>query len=182
MVKLPESERPDSRIMRERLYNKVSPLYRQMLIEDVQNDCACEIETYDAEGDADMWYLSAPDKVELNPNVSRMCLPMIPDISNESILLLLKKICENVQGTSTSDVVPYVGLVNSKATQEQEEQVRKRIYRSWKTEGIIRVDFVPEDTYFLFPEPEFFGALGMNIRGYGAFGIVKTVSRCRYDS
>ena len=182
MAKLPESERPDSRIMRERLQSKVSILYRQMFIEDVQNDCACEIETYDAEGDTDMWYLSAPDKVELNPNVSRMCLPMIPDISDQSILLLLKKVCENAHGLSGSDVIPYVGLVNAKATQEQQDLVRKRIYRSWKQEGIILTDFVPEDTYFLFPEPEFFGALGMNIRGYGAFGIVKTVSRCRYDS
>lgn len=182
MAKIPESERPDWRGMHTRLQSKVSIPYRQMFVEDVQNDCACEIETYDAEGDTDMWYLSAPDKAELNPHKSRMCLPMIEDISDQSILLLLEKVCESVSGLSTADVVPYVGLLNPKATTEQQDLVRKRIYRSWKQEGIILVDFVPEDTYFLFPEPEFFGALGMNIRGYGAFGVTKTVSRCRYDS
>lgn len=182
MAKLPESERPDSKLMRDQLYSKVSPQFRQIFVEDVQNDCACEIETYDAIDEASMWYLSATDKVELNPSIHRMCLPMIPDISDQSILLLLKKVCENVQSLSDADVVPYVALLNLKATTEQQESVRKRIYRSWKQEGIILVDFIPEDTYFLLPEPEFFGALTMNIRGYGAFGISKTVSRCHYDS
>lgn len=181
MAKLPESERPNWKQMNDLLHTKIGPQFRQMFVEDVQNDCACQFETYDANIEQGMWYLTASDKVELNLG-AMMPLPMIPDISEKSILLLLKTLCETVEGYTTSEVVPYVGLLNTKATQAQQEQVRKRIYRSWKQEGIILVDFVPEDSYFLFPEPEFFGVLTMNIRGYGAFGIPKTVSRCQYES
>lgn len=181
MAKIPECERPDWKLMLAQLHTKVSPQYRQIFVEDIQNDCACEIETYDADIEGTMLYLSAPDKVEHNRG-ERMPLPILPDISDASILLLLKEVCEKAQGYTTSDTVPYVGLLNVNASQEQQDQVRKRIYRSWKQEGIILVDFVPEGSYFLFPEPEFFGVITMNIRGYGSFGIPNNVSRCQYDS
>lgn len=177
MAKLPECERPNSSLMKKKLYSKISSPFRQIFIEDVHYDCGCEIETYDAEIGDHIWYLSAPDKVEFNYR-SRISLPVILDISDQSISLLLEKVCKEVHGITTGDVVPYVALLNNKATTEQQDLVRSRIYR--QSEGIVLTDFVPENTYFLFPEPEFFGAITMNIRGYGAFGITTNVSRFKF--
>jgi hypothetical protein len=181
MAKIPDCERPDWKLMQAQLYKKVSPQYRQIFVEDLQNDCACEVETYSVGIDNGALYLSAPDTVEVNLGCE-MPLPMVSDISDASVLLLLKKVCEKAEGYTTNDVIPYVSLLSNKATLAQQDRVRKQISRSWKTESIILVDFVSEDSYFLFPEPEFFGVLTMNIRGYGSFGIPNNVSRCYYDS
>lgn len=183
-MKLPEDQRPDWTEMRKRLYSKVSAPLRQIFIEDVQNDCACEIETYDIvdQDTTGCFYLAAPDRVEILHSCNKVNLPIIPDISDESIRLLLRTVCEKVSGVSNADTIPYVAMVHPNATPEQKALVDKQIYRSsdWKPDGIILADFVPEDGYYLFPEPEFFGALTMNIGGYGAFGMPRTVSKRYY--
>ena len=176
MAKLPIEERPPYEEIRGRLLSRVSAQYRQLFVEDVQNDCACDIETYDRDLEYDTWYLSAPDKVEKIMFGDKIPLPMLPDISDKSILLLLERACKDIGFNPTTDTVPGALLTNAKSTGDKIVHIMEKVLnrgismnRSGLVYGLAFADFVPVDEFILLPEPEFFGAITNNIGGYGAF-------------
>jgi hypothetical protein len=176
MAKLPMEERPPFEEIQRRLFDRVSAQYRQLFVEDVQNDCACDVETYERDPEYDTWYLTAPDKVEKILFGDRISCPMLPDISDKSILLLLQKACENIGDTPTTDTIPRALLTNHQSTGDKIVHIMEKVLhrgismnRSGLCYGLAYADFLPIDEFVLFPEPEFFGAITNNIGGYGAF-------------
>ena len=168
MAKLPESERPPWKEIQKRLFDKVSHRYRQLFIEDIQNDCACDVETYDCDASVDTWYLSAPDKAEKVLFKERLPLPMMQDISDKSIELLLKKVYENISDTPNRDLVYTAVITNHKS--DKISQIKPLNY----IDRVALVDFVPVNEFIMLPDPEFFGAITVNIGGYGAFCFSST--------
>ncbi len=176
MAKLPIEERPPYEEIQRRLFDRVSYQYRQFFVNDVQNDCACDVETYDCDVDYDTWYLTAPDKVEKVKFQDRLPLPMLPEISDKSILLLLKKACENVGDYPRTDTIPSGLLTNPKSDGKKIVHIMEKVLnrgicanRSGIIYGLAYADFLPVDEFILIPEPEFFGVISNNIGGYGAF-------------
>jgi len=163
VAKLPENERPPWKEIQTRLFNKVSHRYRQLFIPDIQNDCACSIESYDCDLEIDTWYLAATDKVEKVSFNIRLDLPMIEDISDKSIELLLKKVYENVSDTPNHDLV-YTAVITNYHSDKMAE-VKQLNY----IDRVTLVDFIPVNEFIMAPDPEFFGALSVNIGGFGAF-------------
>ena len=167
MIKLPEHERPPYEEIQGRLFSRVSKQYRDLFVPDIQNDCACPIESYDCDNDSDTWYLSESNKVEKVLFKVRLDLPMISEISDESILMLLKKACENVGENPIDDVVPVKVLTNPKSDRDKLIKVLSQLYGD--ASSVVYLDFIPVDDFIMVPEPEFFGALSVNIGGFGAF-------------
>jgi hypothetical protein len=163
MAKLPESERPPWNDIQKRLFDKVSHRYRQLFIPDIQNDCACPTESYDCDAEMDTWYLTAPDKAEKVLFKTRLDLPMLEDISDSSIELLLKKACENISDTPNPDLV-YTAIITNHHS-DKISQIKPLNY----IDRVALVDFIPVNEFIMLPDPEFFGALTVNIGGFGAF-------------
>lgn len=163
MAKLPIEERPPWNDVRDRLHSRVSHKYRQIFIPDIQNDCACTIESYDCDTEIDTWYLSAIDKVEPVLFKTRLDLPMIPEISDKAIELLLKKAYEVAGDKPNPDLLYTAVITNHNSDKISEVQPKNYIDR------VVLVDFVPVNEFVMLPDPEFFGALSVNIGGYGAF-------------
>lgn len=179
MSKLPENERPPYEEIQRRLFERVSKQYRELFVPDIQNDCSCPIESYDCDTDSDTWYLSAPDKVEKVLFKSRLDLPMIPDISDKAILMLLKKACENVADHPCDDTVPCKVLASPQSNRDKLIKVLSRVYGN--ASNVIYLDFIPVDDFIMVPEPEFFGALSVNIGGFGAFCFSRNLFRMNND-
>lgn len=186
MNKLPESERPPFKDIERRLFDRVSYQYRQLFVLDIQNDCSCSIEVYDRDFMWDTWILSEPDKVEKITFGGRLALPMLSEISDKSVLSLLKTACDNISEEHDPDVLPGAILTNVKSTGDKivrlmEKTIRRDIVanRSGVIHGLAYVDFVPIDEFVLVPEPEFFGALSVNIGGFGAFCISNNLIRIK---
>lgn len=176
MAKLPVCERPPYEEIQKRLFDRISYPLRQLFVTDVQNDCACDIETYDCDTEYDTWYLTAPDKVEKIKFQDRLPLPILSDISDQSILLLLQKACENIGNFPTTDTIPSALLTNSKSTGSKIVHIMEKVLhrgitmnRSGIVYGLAFADFIPVDEFILIPDPEFFGVITNNIGGYGAF-------------
>ncbi len=176
MAKLPVEERPPFEEIRGRLSSRVSYQYRQLFVEDIQNDCACDIETYDCDVDYDAYYLTAADKVAKVKFHDRLPIPMLPEISDKSILLLLQKACENIGDLPRTDTIPSSLLTNSKSDGNKIIHIMEKVLnrgicanRSGVIYGLAYADFLPVDEFVLIPEPEFFGVITNNIGGYGAF-------------
>lgn len=183
MSKLPENERPPYEEIHKRLFDRVSYQYAQLFVPDIQNDCACPIETYDCDVNYDTWYLTASDKVEKVMFGERLPLPMIPEISNESILLLLKTACKDIKEDQRDyDVVPSALLTNSKSTGNKIVHIMEKVIgrgivanRSGVIHGLAFADFIPVDEFVILPDPEFFGALTVNVGGFGAFCFARNL-------
>lgn len=186
MSKLPMNERPPFGDIERRLFDRVSYQYRQLFVSDIQNDCSCSIEVYDREPAWDTWILSELDKVEKITFGERLALPMLSDISDKSVLSLLKTACDNIKGEHDPDVLPGALLTNTKSTSDKithlmEKTIGRGIVanRSGIIYGLAFVDFLPIDEFVLVPEPEFFGALSVNIGGFGAFCISNNLIRIK---
>lgn len=179
MSKLPLSERPPSKDIEKKLFDRVSKRYRDLFVLDIQNDCACSIETYDSDPECGFVYLSGEDKIKETIYADKIVLPMISNISDKSILLLLQKACENVGTNPPEDILPYTVLTNPKSDKTKLNKVFAKTYGS--NPIALHLDFIPVDDFIMVPEPEFFGAISVNIGGFGAFCFPKNLYKCMVD-
>jgi hypothetical protein len=176
MAKLPECERPPFKEIEKRLNDRVSQQYRQLLVQDIQNDCGCEFETFDRDIDLKAWYLDGSQSVKALQYGDRLPVPMLPDISDQDIIALFKAVCDDAIDHPLKDIVPAAVIANPKCDKNKLvhilDSVTKTglvINRSGVTHGLAFMDFIPEDTFYILPDPEYLGAITVNITGFGAF-------------
>lgn len=184
MTKIPEAERPPFEEIQNKLYDRVSHSLRQLFVCDIQNDCGCDVETYDCDLETNVWFLESNSSVKRLEIGNRMSCPILPEISNNSIELLLQKACEGVNNYCTTDTIPAAVLANPKCDTDKLVHILDKITRrglSINRSGIIYgaalLDFVPENHFYILPDPEFFGVIAVNLGGYGAFCYSKCIYR-----
>lgn len=173
-VKLPESERPDLNLIRKRLEDRVSRKIRNLFVEDVQNDCTCNTETYDSDLNINTFFTSS-EGIKEHSSDSRLPLPMKEEFSEKDILDLLERAIVKAVD-SRDDLIYCKMLYNPKsdgkqlwATFEKQCGYSPPMNRSGEIYDWVPLPFVPEDCVYFVPDPEFFGAISVNIDKFGAF-------------
>lgn len=181
-IKLPESERPSFESIHKRLDQMVSRKIQNIFVVDIQNDCTCSTEIYDADGFDNTVCYTSPEGLKENKWSSRLPLPMKNDLSEQEILNLLELACKYASD-SCYDLVYRRMLYNPKSDVKKLYEIFEKychpvnINRSGDIMGWIPAAFVPEDCVYLIPDPEFFGALSVNIDKFGVFCIGNNVIR-----
>lgn len=120
-----------------------------ILVLDAQNDCHCDTETYESDVTADMLVLTE-NGIECRSNRNRLPCPMIPGKpTEEDLRVLMETAMEHASKVKSSptDVYP--------------------IHKLGEQNGIE----------FYSPDPEFFGVLACNLRGWGAWCIPAQIIR-----
>lgn len=173
-VKLPESERPDFNLIRKRLEDRVSRKIRSLFVEDIQNDCTCSTESYDSDVNVDTFFTSS-EGIKAHHFGTKLNLPMKDEFSEKDILDLLERaLVEASDGHG--DLTYCKMLYNTKSDGKQLWQTFEKycgypphMNRSGDIYDWVALPFVPEDCVYFLPDPEFFGAISVNIDKFGAF-------------
>lgn len=168
-VKLPEAERPPMASISKRLDDRVSRKLQSLFVADIQNDCTCSIERYDSDMSGNVLYLSV-EGIKEKTIGNGLPLPMKEDISDQEIWSLLEAAIKHA-GNILGNFGIWAMLYNSKCDSEKLQKAMLEWSRYIHPERILSADFVPIDCVFFFPDPEFFGAISVNIDKFGAFCI-----------
>lgn len=182
-VKLCEADRPPFQSIMDRLNQRVSQKLVNLFVADIQNDCACSTETYDAGfSDCHMFYTS-PEGIKLHVIGERLPLPMKSDFSEKDIWDLLKAASAKASAADHGFNINQHMLYNTESDVKKLWEVFEKhchpvhVNRSGDITGWIAAPFVPKECVFFTPEPEFFGAISVNIDKFGAFCIAKNMVR-----
>jgi len=143
-MKLPETQRPPISQIRQQLNEKVPKYLQSIFIVDIQNDCDCNIETYDADPIQNYLLLDNENICTITKKTRIEC-PMTQNIDQELIINLLK--------------------TASKYAQHKSENTNKFILDQ------VNLNFLPTNRKWFLPSPEFFGVITVNINKFGAFCI-----------
>lgn len=184
-VKLCEAERPPIESIVARLRERVPLKLSNLFVEDIQNDCCCSTETYDAwfdGNDASMFYTS-PNGIKLHTFGDRLPLPMKPDFSEKDVWDLLETASKKASTVDDGHIVFCHMLHNPTSTIDKvgEAFVKHCGYININRSGDIMrwmpAPFVPKDCVFFTPEAEYFGAISANVDKFGAFCIARNMLR-----
>lgn len=182
-IKLPEAERPSLESISKRLDDRIPRRVQNLFVQDIQNDCVCATETYDSYPDSLIVYTS-PEGLK-RCNSSRLPLPMQPEISEKDIWDLLEAACTNCDGSGSADLL-YSKMIYNPASDIKRlfEVFEKHCYpvhmnRSGEIMGWLAATFTPVDCCYMIPEPEFFGAISVNINKFGVFCFANTILKVR---
>jgi hypothetical protein len=186
-IKVPESERPPFSLISKRLDDRVSRKIQNIFVQDIQNDCTCSIEVYDRDIDKVVVYLSSDGTKEMSFG-DRFPLPMLEDLSTDNIYDLLKRACELASHTRPQNMFFARMLYNPESNPEAVDRALNELGSSIVIRGrdgviltesmpTIGLSFVPKDSVFFLPDPEFFGAISVNIDKFGAFCFPQNMMR-----
>lgn len=181
-VKLCKADRPPMETIGARLNERVPLRLQNLFVVDIQNDCCCSTETYDAWFEAAMIYIS-PDGIKAHTFGDRLPLPMKPDFSEKDIWDLLEAGSKKASTVDDGHVVFCHMLHNPSSPIDKVGEAFVKhcgyinINRSGDKMGWMKATFVPKDCVFFLPEPEFFGVISVNIDKFGAFCLARNMLR-----
>jgi hypothetical protein len=178
-LKISEDQRPSSSSISKRLNDRISRKIQNLFVQDIQNDCCCDIERYDTNTDVKNYsiYLSETDiKSSLNGSKT-LCLPMLNNISEKNIFHLLEEAGNQSDGNVLSDNVS-INLFPRFVIYNPDSNIENVIYtyreytnlNSFQDDSVA-VKFVPKHQVWFTPDPEFFGCISVNIDKFGVFCI-----------
>lgn len=184
MDKLPEHLRPPVKELSDRVSKTIPSKLERFFVLDLQNDCACKIESYDMDNTHGLCHTDANGVPVVNAqNFGGHChLPMFQDLNLNHIedtirqgLYLTtnnKPCCDlNMNGDITIHnrmwLTPISVLIDKSLHQEG---LYKNAYAMELPEDL-------KDSVFVLPEPEFLGVIGANLFGMGFFFLSKHVMR-----
>lgn len=177
--KLLESERPSIDYLWNVLNSKISKKLQNLFVIDLQTDCACATETYDATESA---LCTSLNGIKEQIYGDRICLQMKKDICDQEIIDLLDAACKKASDKLV-DLIPKCMLYNPNSdVKKLWEMFEKHCYpvtvsRSGIKWGWNSFDFVPEDCVYFLPQPEFFGVITANVDKFGALCFPKSIMR-----
>lgn len=151
-MKIPESERPPMREVEMKHFGHLPFEAKRFLVPDIQNDCTCSVEIYEADPAGPALVLS-PDGVDVIDKAIRVALPIHNGrrISQEDLRLLYKVACRFASDSPAPDVSYFETLSSD------------------------------DDYDYMVPDPEYFGVLTCNLAGWGAFCFPKQIWRKRKE-
>lgn len=173
-VKIPENERPSFAIISKQLDACLSRDLQKIFVQDIQNDCSCDIERYDSEIDPKHYvaYISK-NGIEFSIGKQQVCLPMLPTICEKDVLQLLKAAGDRSDGYGPIDCDPRWMIYNPNSDFDHvlKTYVAHMPIASFEhfKKDSIRTDIVPIDQVWFTPDAEFFGCLSCNIDKFGIF-------------
>lgn len=185
-MKIAENHRPSLKEIETRLRKTILPVFFQIFVEDIQNDCDCETEEYEYYNQIECYnqiYTLCTSPNGILRQVDNICkLPMNNNLNNDDIWELLKKACQEASDEMLIDDVMYCKMIYNPKSDffkiiEIYKKTTKMKLRSENGEfpDLIAVDFVPIDNVYFFPEIEFFGVLTINLAGLGAMCVPKSI-------
>lgn len=140
--KLPEHLQPSKEEIYAKFFGHLNPELLKLFCLDVQTDCTCKVEVYDTS--CSLLVLHPGGRVELFSDAENTCQFRMPiheeRLMNDDLRALIEAACK--AGTTFADMMDYGGH-----------------------ETHLRSD--AKFDYFA-PDPQFFGTLTANIRGWGA--------------
>jgi hypothetical protein len=181
MAKLPLSERPSFDFVKSRLRERIPQQLSNLFVEDFQNDCGCDVETYDSELSATTVYLSLEGIKEFTDS-ERTVLPMMPDICSQNIWDLLEYACQKA-GNKFSGAWLSTMLYNSNSDIQKVINVYKKHFGpvefdyTGEIKNGLTAPFVPENCVYFLPEPDCFGVISVNASKFGAFCYTMNIMR-----
>ncbi len=182
-VKLCDEDRPPMESIVARLRERVPIKLSSLFIEDIQNDCTCATETYDSGWHEMHIFYTSPEGIKQHVVGDRLPLPMKPDFSEKDIWDLLEASSKLAATTNHNFNVLHKMLFNPESDVKklwrcfEEHCYPITTNRSGDIMGWITAPFVPKDCAFFLPEPEFFGAISVNVDKFGAFCQARNMVR-----
>lgn len=178
-TKIPENERPPIKEIEIFVNTRIDKKLQSLFVLDLQNDCSCDTENFDADESSGFAFVS---QTEINKLNSYWCtalqLPMLEDFTQEHLINLLKWAGDHSSETGYYDCTPMVVLYNENLSVSNEminifDEEYKKHRAKYEAPNIkpklVPVSFVLPDEIWILPEPEFFGAICANIGKIGAF-------------
>jgi|SRR6185436_4662808 len=180
-IKISEEHRPSILSISKKLDSKISKQLQSFFIIDLQNDCNCSIENYDAEIDCTIAYLSTSGVKYYNSSHC-LALPMLSEICDQDILNLLQEAGTTSSGVSNIDCLPTNMLFNIENDSDQVWSIYKKYTKQYVPSinrafinGVFGADFVPKNQIWFMPQPEFFGCISVNIDKFGVFCLPQQI-------
>jgi hypothetical protein len=177
-VKLLECDRPPIAEISKRLDDRISRKIQNFFVQDIQNDCSCNTETYDSGLEPNVFYISKEGIKEF-PLQDRIPLPMKDDITEKEILDLLESACTKARD-NCGDFSFRCMLYNPKSDIKKlietfQEWVGLITFNRGEPHGWIPASFVQEDCVYFLPDPEVLGVISVNIDKFGAMCFGKNI-------
>lgn len=180
MPKLPEDQRPPFAIIEAKLKERLSNKLARIFVQDIQNDCACDIEIYECDYDC-ILHTSLGGVKELS--FGRCTLPMQKDLTDKEIWILLEEACKKASLSPSFDLWNTMfynvdsDIDKVLAIWQKTTSMDISANRGSEIVGWVAADFVPIDCVYFLPEPEFFGVISVNIGGFGVLCFPKNILR-----
>jgi len=146
-MKIKEHLRPPKLQLRNKLLDKISPLWEELFIFDIQNDCDCDIEKYDNDVSGTV--------VTLDLNVIQhnhyITLQMLPNINNQMLIEMV------IKAQQLRLTLPRLSKWDY---EDKLWRTSNNLYNFLKNNSII----MPFKN-----DPEYTGVITMNLLGFNAF-------------
>lgn len=152
--KIPLDQRPSFESLSKKIDLLLPKQIQKMFVVDFQNDCACDIETYDV--DASNLYYLEKNGISNHKLGSRFCCPMLPEISVKDVCDLLLKVFENAIELNSMPDCEFIIINNDSSL--------SNVYSN-----TIKVPLNNNEYVYFIPQPEYFGCLSVNLAGFGLF-------------
>lgn len=167
--KIPEDERPSLQTLADTLDSMVSKGLQDLFIVDLQNDCFCTTEPYQADAEDPISYIAFCGEVDTNIYPERISLPLLGNISDKDIQSLCSEATKNASAF-TSDVT-YSNAVLAGHNVEIPDWA--------KSYQILRCDVDCDNFIYRIPDKEYFGVISVNLLGVGAMVFGSKIHKMR---
>ena len=182
--KLPEGERPSYASISKVLDGLISKKIQDLFVIDIQNDCSCDIERYEFDGNGDkLIYLKGNDIIVHGCSIDNTIidLPMADTISDSLIKKLLAKACSYAKDTYNPESAGYISHKMLYNSNKIPVKIAEEFYNQWispscrQATSIFDVDTLEGDAVYWFPDVEFVGVLTANVGKFGCCMTTKSI-------
>lgn len=146
--------------------------FKNLLVVDPQEDCECEIETYDSDGDKNIVWLREGEPEIVN-HVHRIQLPMsLNQITKEQFQRCVLTALPFAKQITVNDISRFENIIiNRNSFDKLPEESKSIIDDFYRYNHRFLLPEIPEDHVYFAPPPEELGVFTWNLSRHGMFII-----------